>query len=231
MKDLSIVIPAHKEDPKSIYKLYQYLTLEGAEVIVVDDGDTMELDDIPHFHYRPNMGYGYAIKYGIDRATRPIILTMDSDLQHLPEDAIKLYKVFNLIEDCAMVIGTRWNLKESPHRWIGRKILNFTASCLALHYMQDMNSGMRIFKRDLAIGYKDILCDTFSFTTSLAMSIVGDGHKVAWFPIDVQPRKFGKSHVRVIKDGLITLWYILWIGCAVRTRHIRECFRGLFKHA
>ena len=226
MTDLTVVIPAYKEDPKLLYKIYQQLIFLGAEVIIVDDGSTMNLE-CPNLSYYPNMGYGYAIKYGIRHATRPIILTMDSDGQHLVQDAEKLYQVYKLIDDCAMVIGTRWNLKETSLRWYGRKALNFLASCLALHYMQDLNSGMRIFRKDLALGYEKILCDTFSFTTSLAMTIVGDGYKVAWFPIDVQPRAYGKSRVRVVKHGLVTLWFILWIGFAIRTRGIRAWIRNL----
>ena len=224
MKDLSIVIPAYREDPKVIYELYQYLTLAGAEVIIVDDGNTMELE-VPSIGYSVNMGYGYAIKYGIDHATRPIVMTLDGDGQHLPEDAVKLYNVYKMIEDCKMIVGQRWNIKEKPIRWIFRKSLNFLASCISGHYLTDLNSGMRIFDRQIAIGYKPILCDTFSFTTSLTMAVVTDNHKIAYFPINVQPRKFGKSRVSLIRDGLVLLYYILWVGGALRTRGIRGWLR------
>ena len=228
LKGLSVVIPCHKENPSLVTEIYCELKMLGAEVIIVDDGQTMDFDDSIDYHtYQPHMGYGYAIKEGVKKSTNTTICTIDSDGQHSVEDVCKMYTVFNLINDCKMLVGCRWNLNEKPHRWIGRKCLNFLASCIAGHYLIDLNSGMRIFTRTEAIGYSPILCDTFSFTTSLTMSMVTDGHKIAWFPIDVKPRKYGKSHVKVMKDGFITLYYIIWIGLALRTRKIREWIRHI----
>ena len=45
--------------------------------------------------------------------------------------------------------------------------------------------------------------------------------------IKVAERPHGKSHVKVVKDGLVTLKYILWIGLALRTRRIRAWLRSL----
>lgn len=229
MNDLTVVIPVYNENPKIVYELYQSLTLNGAEVIVVDDGGTVEYD-CPTVTYTANMGYGYAIKFGIDKATRNTILVMDGDGEHTVVDAQKLYTVFNLINDCAMLVGCRWNKKEKPIRWIGRKAINFLAACWSRHMLPDLNSGMRVFKKELAVGYKPILCDTFSFTTSLTMAMVTDDHKVAWFPIDTMPRAYGKSRVKLLRDGLITIWFIFWIGFALRTRKLRSFLRR-FYHA
>lgn len=228
MKDVTVVIPVYKEDPSIVTKTCSELQSMGTNVIVVDDGATMDLPTtIKTISYAPNMGYGFALKRGIEKADTAFIITMDGDGQHTADDAKKLYTVFKLISGCDMLIGQRWNLKEKPQRWIGRKILNFIASLLARHYMIDLNSGMRMFRRDMALGYAPILCDTFSFTTSLTMSAITDGHKVAWFPIDVAPRAHGKSHVRIFKDGFVTLFFILWIGIALRTRKVRAWLRSL----
>ena len=225
MNDLTVVIPVHKEDPSLVTKTYTELHALGCEVIVVDDGNTMDLD-IPHLTYPGHVGYGYAIKHGVKHSTRPITLSMDGDSQHLVDDVKKLYTVYKLIDNCKMVVGQRWNLAESGHRKWGRKILNFIASCIAGHHMPDLNSGMRIFDTDMVRGYSPILCDTFSFTTSLTVAVVTDKHKMAYFPINVQPRASGKSHVKVVKDGFITLWYICTIGIALRTRKLRAKIRG-----
>lgn len=226
MKDLSVVIPCYKEDETILVNIYNELTKLGVEVIIVDDGENMNLS-IPSISYSPNMGYGYAIKRGILESKNSLILTMDGDGQHTVEDTIKLYTVFKLINNCDMLVGCRWNLIEKPFRWIGRKTINFIAACWSRHMLPDLNSGMRIFKRDLAIGYKDILCDTFSFTTSLTMALITDNHKVAWFPIEVQSRKYGLSRVNLIKDGFTTLYYIFRIGFALRTRKLRLWIRNL----
>lgn len=230
IEDLTVVIPCFNENPDVIYQTYTELVAQGITVIVVDDGDTMDLHQtINSIGYSPRMGYGYAIKEGIKHANTALICTMDGDGQHSPKDVVKLYTVYKMFQDCKMVIGQRWNVKEPFHRMIGRKVLNLIASLLNRHYMPDLNSGMRIFDRELAMAYSPILCNTFSFTTSLTMSIVTDGYKFTHFPIEVKPRAFGKSRVIVLKDGFVTLFYIFYIGLALRTRKIRRWMRGLNK--
>lgn len=227
MNDLTVIIPVFKEDVEVVTEIYNSVQRLGCKVIVINDGWTVKLpSEVRAINYSPNMGYGYALKKGIEAATTDLVLTMDGDHQHTASDAQKLYTVFKMIPDCKMVVGQRWNLEEKTSRWLGRKVLNFIASCISGHYQVDLNSGMRIFDRKMAIGYRDILCDTFSFTTSLTMSVTTDKHKIAYFPISVQPRIKGKSHVRVVKDGLITVYYIVWIGLALRTRKLRAWLRG-----
>ena len=228
MKDCTVIIPIYKENPSVVVRLYDDLTKRGYPVIVVNDGDTVELPErVREISYYPNMGYGFAIKKATREVTTSLVCTMDGDGQHKPEDVDKLLQVYNMVTDCKMVIGTRWGLKESFSRKIGRKFLNFLATLFSNHYLIDMNSGLRIFDRDLAIAYGPILCDTFSYTTSLTMSYVTDNYKFAWLPIDVLPREYGKSTVHLVRDGLVTLWYIIWIGSALRTRTIRRIIQHL----
>ena len=226
MRDLSVVIPIHHEDPTTVENLYNGLKELGCQVIIVDDGDTTHLK-VPKLTYPDHRGYGAAIKAGVRAAETPVICTMDGDGEHDINDVFKLYTVFNMIENCGMVVGCRWQKKESPLRWIGRKMINSFATLWCRHLLLDLNSGMRVFRRDLALGYEPILCDTFSFTTSLTMALVTDNHKFAWFPINSGKRAFGRSKVRLIQDGLVTLWFIIWIGFALRTRGIRSWLRKL----
>lgn len=225
MNDLTVVIPVRNEDEAIVTQLHSDLTDLGCKVIVVDDGNTMDLG-FPHIWYPAPMGYGYAIKQGIKQAETPLICTLDGDGQHGIQDVINLYHIYKMRSDLKMVIGQRWLNYEKPLRWIGRKWLNFIASIITGHYLSDLNSGLRVFDAKLAKGYSQILCDTFSFTTSLSISMVADGHKIAYYPIDVKPRTKGKSHVKVVKDGFITLWYILYCGIGCRTRGIRAWLAG-----
>jgi len=58
---------------------------------------------------------------------------------------------------------------------------------------------------------------------------IEEQNKVAWFPIDTMPRTYGKSKVKLVRDGLITLWFIFWIGFALRTRKLRAWLRKYTK--
>ena len=195
LEDLSIVIPAYNEDNIKLHRIVEDLQMLGAQVTVVDDGSK---DPFPTAICHPeNRGYGEAIMTGIRFSKNDIILTMDADGQHRIEDVINLYKVWKMLE-VDMLVGARRLDYEEPLRMWGRKGLNFIASLFTGIYMQDMNSGLRMFKKNIALGYFPILCKTFSFTTSLIMSFMTDKYRVEWFPIKVLKRNSGKSHVNVI---------------------------------
>ena len=226
MDDLTVVIPVYNEEHSIIDHLHKELTSLGAEVIVVDDGS-----DKPYplaIRHVQNIGYGEALVTGIRLSTRPLVMTIDGDGQHLVSECVKLYHAFKLIQDADMLIGFRRVKNEKFIRYIGRKLLNWTASIICTSWINDLNSGARIFRRNIVYGYLPILCRTFSFTTSLTISLMADNHRVEFFPINVKERRYGKSKVKLFKHGFITLKYILWIGLALRTRKIRAWKRNLF---
>jgi len=224
VEDLSIVIPVLNEDHSIISKTVTELKSLGAEVIVVDDGSEVPYPDA--IKHGVNQGYGSALMTGIKNATRPLIMTIDGDGQHTASEVVRLYHAYKLMPKADMVIGTRELERESLLRFLGRKLLNWTASLVCMYWLNDLNSGARIFKRDIVLGYFSILCRTFSFTTSLTISMMCDGYKVRFFPINVQARQFGKTRVKLIKDGLVTLYFIIRNGFALRTRKLRSIWRG-----
>ena len=225
MHDVTIVIPSFEEDHEIIKKTVNELTSLGAEVIVVDDGSEKPYPS--SIKHGTNFGYGAALMTGIKNASRDLILTMDGDSQHTSEEANKLYKAFHLM-DADMLVGVRRLKKESLIRFLGRKALNWTASLFCGYWLNDLNSGCRIFRRSVAIGYFPILCKRFSFTTSITISMLCDGYRVEFFPIKVFDRVHGKTRVKLVRDGLVTLYYIIRNSVALRTRGIRNWKRSLF---
>lgn len=222
MVNLSIIIPCYNEF--KVAEVVKEFELYNIEVIIVDDGSDIPIPQATVRHEK-NKGYGAALKTGIRHATRDWIITMDGDGQHQAIDVIRLWLYHNLIEHYDMVVGVRKIKEVGKLRVWGRAFLNLMASILAGIWLPDLNSGLRIFRKDLALKYEKILCDTYSFTTSLTLMFLIDGYKVEWMPIEVQKRSQGKSKVNVLKHGCVTLYYILRIGLALRTRRIREFIR------
>jgi len=205
MQDLTVVIPIYEENHEIVERTTRAIQDLGAEVIVVDDGSRHPYKK--SIKHGQNTGYGAAVLTGVKNSTRDIIMSIDGDGQHCVEEVERLYKAWKLM-DCDMLVGVRRLEYESTIRFIGRKILNTIASFLAVKWLPDLNSGMRIFKREIVEGYAPILCPWFSFTTSLTMSMLCDGYRVEWFPIKVMSRKYGASRVRLFKHGLVTLYYM-----------------------
>ena len=225
MAQLSVVIPVFNEF--NVAEAIKEFALYNIEVIVVDDGSDIPIKEATIRHER-NLGYGSALKTGIRHATKDWIITMDGDGQHKIEDVLRLWLYSNLIEGYDMIVGVRKIREVGKLRVWGRAFLNLMASILAGIWLPDLNSGLRLFRRDLALKYEKILCDTYSFTTSLTLMFLIDGYRVEWMPIEVEKRTQGKSKVNVIRHGVITLYFILRIGLALRTRRIREWERKWF---
>lgn len=215
-KDLSIIIPAYNEEKiigQVLAGLKQYAP--EAEIIVVDDGSADNTHEIARqagvtvIRHRDNIGYGAALKRGIAAAGRPYILIMDADGQHQNYDDIKL--LYGFIHEYDMVVGAR--IKGSPgslHRRLGKWLLSRFASYLVERPILDLNSGFRMFRKDVVQGYFHILSNEFSFTTTITLTLLREGYRVKYVPITVQPR-VGKSTVRVIRHGMGTLFFILRI--------------------
>lgn len=199
----------------------------GWEMIIVDDGSQPPCPWATLRHEK-RKGYGAALKTGIRAARAPYVATLDGDGQHSIVDVNRLWEFIQYFPENEMVIGDRRVKESEAKRWIGRKILNTIAGLFAWKFIPDLNSGLRIFKRQTVLSYEPILCEGFSFTTTTTLSMLCDNLMIDWLPIRVQARKEGKSRVRVWSDGWTTLRLILWIGCAIRTRKLRAFLRPLW---
>lgn len=220
----TVVIPVKNEDQRTLTKLLYDLDKRGYPVVVIDDGSETPVASADIRFPPPGRGYGAALKAGIDKATTDLVCTMDGDGQHTATDVKRLEEFLCYFPENVMVIGDR-RLKERGARLWGRKVLNWTASVFARRWVNDLNSGLRILRRNVLIGYFPILSNGFSFTTSATLACLADGLAIDWLPIKVLPRTYGTSKVCVWRDGWQTLKVILWIGLAFRTRKLRAWIR------
>jgi glycosyltransferase involved in cell wall biosynthesis len=215
---LTIIVPIRNEEGD-----FQFISfLRGFfEVIVVDDGSDVPVPNST-FRRKKSKGYGNAIKWGIRHAKTKYVGIIDADAQYDPNDLIMLYE---RLKDEDMVIGRRICHQGGVLRFLGRLGLKLVASTLSWHIIPDLNSGVRIFKRNLALRYASLLCDTFSFTTSLTLCFLLDGLKVKWYPVSFSARKGTKSTLKTLRHGLITLYQIIWLTIGLRTRNLRKWLR------
>lgn len=217
---LSIVIPAYNEGQNiglTLEKLASLCQSHHWEVIIVDDGssdDTVE-QIVKHtnggcvrlvrHHY--NLGYGAALKTGIRQAQAPYVATMDSDGQHDPRELLKLLPS---LPEYDLVVGQRTQLIHSNlWRMPGKWFLGWLANYLTRQTIPDLNSGMRIFRRETILKYLHLCSDGFSFSTTSTLIFFNRGYQVTYIPIQVHPRN-GKSTVS-LSTGFETIILILRI--------------------
>jgi glycosyltransferase involved in cell wall biosynthesis len=214
---LTIVIPAFNEAQalKSVLESLRTPDFDFVqEIIVIDDGSSDGTAEVAQAvgvrvirHYQ-NMGYGAALKTGMRASQTEFVLTMDADGQHLAEDVRRLW---NMSGDYDMVVGQRTGLRQSPlWRMPGKWLLWMMANYLTQRTIPDLNSGLRLIRREVALKYLHICPAGFSFSTTITIALVSRGYKVGYAPITIQ-RRLGKSTV-TLNTGLNTLILILRIA-------------------
>jgi prepilin-type processing-associated H-X9-DG protein len=198
--DVTIIIPAYNERD-AIGAVVQDLkaALPGAEIIVVNDGSTDETEErarIAGAHiirHDSRLGYGAALKSGIAHSSRAYVLFCDGDGQHSIDD------VRRLIEACDgydMVVGARTAESHTPFlRKPGKLILKWFANFIAGVNIPDLNSGLRILKRDVLVRYLHLMPLGFSFSTTSTFAMLKANRRFKFIPITTGKR-VGSSTVR-----------------------------------
>ena len=215
-QDISIILPA-KNEASSLKELLPLLKQQypTAEIIVVDDGsndDTYAICQsfaIKILRHPYSMGNGAAIKTGVRAATGDILVFMDADGQHDPKDIPRLLEKMASYE---MVVGARQaDTHASLQRRLANSLYNRLASFMTGYRIEDLTSGLRAARARHFRKFLYLLPNGFSYPTTCTMAFFRSGFPVTYVKIQAKQRE-GKSHIRLITDGLRFLIIILKIG-------------------
>lgn len=203
---ISIIIPAYNEE-SAIGRVIGQIKNEHPEyeIIVVNDGSSDGTADVAEkagavvVNHPYNMGNGAAVKNGIRHAKGDILIFMDGDGQHDPDDLALLLEHF---PEYDMVVGARdLRGQTSFLRASGNKVYNWLASYVAKFKIRDLTSGFRVVKSDMAKQLLYLLPNTYSYPTTMTLSLLRSGRSLKYVPIRVSKRQGGKSNIGILKDG------------------------------
>ena len=212
---LSIIVPVYNEESGvggTVERLGRVLDEADfpCEVVLVNDGSTdgthavlegVSREGIRVLH-QANRGYGGALKAGIGQARYGYVAITDADGTY-PNGRIPEF--FHQCESKGldMVVGARTGenvsipLARRPAKWVLNKLANYLSGTR----IPDLNSGLRVMRKEVVERYGNILPEGFSFTTTITLAMLTGGYRVAFEPIDYLARK-GKSKIRPIHDTL-----------------------------
>lgn len=216
-QQISIIIPAYNEEKAirpTLATLVEEPKLAQAEIIVVNDGShdktaevVGEFSRVQLYQHHTNLGYGAAIATGIHRATRPYVIWFDSDGQHRVEDLLNIAAVL-INQQLEYCIGVRHDDSyQVANRRLGKAILRIAIRLAAGQTIEDFNSGLRGFKRNVILRYLHLLPKGFSASTTTTLLMLERNHLGCNIPILVQ-RRIGQSSVKQLRDGLRTLMVV-----------------------
>jgi len=204
---VSVIIPAFNESQtigdlvKKVQQRYP-----DFEIVVIDDGSEDNTAEVAAnagarvYSHPYNIGNGAAIKSGIRSATGDILVFMDGDGQHDPED---IAKMLDHMPEFDMVVGARVKGSQaSVGRGIGNRIYNWLGSYVSKFSIQDLTSGFRAVKADVARSFVYLLPNTYSYPTTITLGVLRTGRSLKYIPITTQPRRKGSSNIKLFHDGV-----------------------------
>lgn len=207
---LTILLPAFNEEEAITQVLDDILAVMEPsnipyELMVLDDGSTdgtraacdarLKVKVVTHQH---NRGNGAARTTGVKAARGRYVLMMDADGTYPAADIPAMLKE---AENADMVIGARTSEKGTLKvlRSSAKNLIRLLASYMTQTHIPDLNSGMRIMRRELVPQFFSILPTTHSWVSTITMAFLSSGYTVKWMPIAYYKR-IGRSTFHPIRD-------------------------------
>jgi dolichol-phosphate mannosyltransferase len=242
---LSVVLPAYNEEgsiEETLRTLYAKLLQEKIEheIIVVNDNSkdntlavlSKILETIPtlviHTNYGPN-GFGYAIRYGLERFQGDCVAIMMADLSDDPSDLVIFYRRLCLGDvDC--VFGSRFikggKLVDYP---IVKLIINRIANliiqiALSIKY-NDATNAFKLYKRNVINGISPLLSPHFNLTIELSLKSIIRGYTYDVIPNKWYNRKEGVSKLKIKEMG--SRYFFILVYCFVEKYFSRGDYHKL----
>jgi glycosyltransferase involved in cell wall biosynthesis len=207
-KQLSVIIPVYNEE-KIVNQVIEYLKRELVkipeleyEIIAINDASTdkseiaiKSITEIQLINHKQNKGYGASLKTGIKNAKFEWIMIIDADGTY-PTSSIP--ELLNCVPEYDMVVGARKKYRPAigrPAKWFLNKFAGYIANTKVV----DLNSGMRIFKKEIPLNFWNLFPERFSFSSTLTMVCLTNGYSLKNIKIDYLKRN-GKSKLKPFKS-------------------------------
>lgn len=203
---ISVVIPAYNE-AATVGDIISRIRKIGPdfEIIVVDDGSVDDTSKVavdagakvltaPY-----NVGNGASVRRGILESAGDVVVMMDCDGQHPPEEIPNLLCQLDKYE---MAIGARTSKgNTSDFRKVGNWALIKVAEWISGHKILDLTSGFRAMRKDSLMRYLRLFPNRYSYPTTITLAFLMDARFVTYVPMDsIQRRAHGESNIRPMSD-------------------------------
>ena len=231
MLKLSIVLPAYNEEGsieetlRALYSSLQEANIDH-EIVVVNDNskdNTLAIltnlqQEIPSLVFYTNLGpngFGYAIRYGLERFTGDCVAVMMSDLSDDPQDLIAFYRKMEA-DDLDCVFGSRFvkggiTYDYPKHKYLINRFANNLIRFLIGMKYNDATNAFKLYKKSTIDGLKPFLSAHFNLTIELPLKAIIRGYSYGVLPNSWRNRKAGESNLKIKEMGSRYLFILLYI--------------------
>ncbi len=243
---ISVIIPVYNEENSIKGVIKRIPNHRKYEIIIVDDGSTdnsvskvkeIEYDNIIILQHQKNLGYGAALITGFKNATGNIIVTLDSDGQHKPEEIEKMIKP--ILQDKAdLVIGSRYlgdcDYKVPLCTRIGEYCVNICILMLFGQRVGNNQNGYRCFRKEILNVLNNNLYVGMGFTTEFLFECAYNKLRIIEVPISLNPREHGTSYVDLVKIfksilNCIAIYYLKRSKLKINTSFMKHSINTILK--
>ena len=215
---MTIVLPCYNEQDHVIAEVARICAAMDAsgypyELVAYDDASTrrdprppargraqVPAPAVVHFHR--NGGSGTVRRIGTQQARGEIVVWTDADMTYPNERIPELVQMLEKDPTLDQVVGARTSEQGThkflrvPAKWFIRKL----AEVLTNSHIPDLNSGLRAFRREVALPYLRLLPPGFSCVTTITIAFLSNQHDVRYVPIEYAKRA-GKSKFHFVRDA------------------------------
>jgi len=239
---LSIVIPAYNEAEsitETVRLLYYTLANEKIdhEIVVINDNskdNTLEVleelsNAIPslvcYSNNGPN-GFGYAVRYGLDRFEGDCVAIMMADMSDSPNDLVKFYYKMNEGFDC--IFGSRFIKGGSTHdypplKYLMNRFFNILVRITFGIKYNDTTNAFKLYRKETIDGVKPFLSPHFNLTVELPLKAIIRGYSYFILPNSWQNRKYGVAKLKIKEMG--SRYFFILLYCLIEKYFSRGDFK------
>lgn len=248
MLKLSIVIPAHNEEDsivETVQTLYEVLLKYNIdhEIVVINDhskdntiqvlqGLQKQIHSLVYYSNDGMNGFGYAVRYGLEKFTGDCVAIMMADLSDDPLDLVRFYhRMMEDNVDC--VFGSRFikggKLIDYPfHKLLINRMANTIIRMVMGIRYNDATNAFKLYKKETIKGIEPLMAPHFNLTIELSLKAIVRGYSYTVVPNSWRNRKAGVSKLKIREMG--SRYFFILMYCFIEKFFSRGDYKKIILH-